>query len=188
MNELIGYYKNNGERLESIVGSDYIQMKLLGSHAKDKNANVLISTKSFPLITNFKWYLGKDGYPTTYRSIDNKIKFGRGMKMHRLLYKSTYGINDKKIVIDHINRNRLDNRLSNLRPCTQKQNSYNTSKPKGRKYKGVKKGKNDTWTAYANKDGETYKIDNIKSEKEAAKIYDLMAEDLFGAFAGKNFS
>jgi hypothetical protein len=32
-----------------------------------------------------------------------------------------------------------------------------------------------------------HEIKNIKSEKEAAKIYDMMAENLFGNFAGKNF-
>jgi len=89
-------------------------------------------------------------------------------------------------VVDHINRNKLDNRLENLRICSQKQNSYNTSK-RNNKFKGVSKMKNG-WCAKITKDGQTHIIKNIPSEHEAAKIYDMMAEELFGQYAGKNFN
>jgi len=191
LNQLVGFYKNNGEKVYDITNSDYVQIKLLGPHANDcekkgESCLALVTTSSLPLILDFQWYLGKDGYPVAYRSLDDKIKLGRGMKMHQMLIPKM----NKGNVIDHINRNKLDNRLMNLRECTPKQNSYNTTKPKGNsgsKYKGVKKGAGNTWVATLSKDGNIHEIKDIPTEKQAAKIYDLMAEEMFGQFAGKNF-
>lgn len=188
-NNIIGHYKNTGELSNDLFDSDYVQIQLLGPHAKEKNANVLVSTSSFPLVTEFSWYLGKDGYPLSYCSVDGKIKMG-GVKLHIFLLKHKARLHKEKMVIDHINRNRLDNRLENLRICTPKQNSYNTTRPKNSKYKykGVKKqGKTGKWIATASKDGERREIRDIDTQKEAAQIYDMMAEELFGEYAGKNF-
>lgn len=44
---------------------------------------------------------------------------------HRLAWLYTYGYFPK--VIDHIDGNKLNNKLSNLRECTQAQNMWNTS-------------------------------------------------------------
>lgn len=40
-------------------------------------------------------------------------------------------INDSKILIDHINGNKLDNNVKNLRPVNNAQNQWNTTKRKG---------------------------------------------------------
>ena len=190
LNKLLGYYKNDGLKVEDITQSDFVQIELLGSHAKSNDAVMLVSTSALSLILDFQWYLGKDGYPVAYQSVDGQVKLGRGMKIYQMIMPQV----QKGNVIDHINRNKLDNRFSNLRECTSKQNSYNTSKPKnltkssGSKYKGVKKGAGNTWTATISKDGETNEIKNIQNEKQAAKIYDLMAEEMFGIYAGKNFN
>lgn len=184
-NKIIACYKNNG-MMADISECDYIQLELLGKHAESKKAIVLVSKDSIETITKFNWYLGKDGYPVAYQSVDRKIKLGNGLKMHKMLMSYC----QKGFVIDHINRNKLDNRLGNLRMCTPKQNSYNTTKPSNskNKFKGVKKSKDDTWIAHITKDNEIFEIKDIPDEKEAAKIYDMMAEDLFGKYAGKNFS
>ena len=176
MNKIINYYTNNGISCD-LSNCDYIQLELLGPHAKAENAIVLVSKSSLNLILQFQWYLGKGNYPITHGTDDKSIVFGKGVKMHKLLFPNL----SQGLVIDHINRNRLDNRIENLRICTRKQNSYNTSKRNKDNYKGVYKQTNNLWTAKASKDGKIYEIKDIGDEKQAAQVYDMIAEvNVFG--------
>ena len=52
----------------------------------------------------------------------------RKYKAHRLAWLHVYGVWPED-QLDHINRNRSDNRISNLRAVTNKQNHQNKSKP-----------------------------------------------------------
>ena len=184
MNRIVGYFDNNGNSCD-LINCDYIQLELLGPHAKTEGANALVSKNCIDTILVFSWYLGKDNYPVAYQSVDGKIKLGKGLKMHKLLHLNA----PSGMVIDHINRNRLDNRMENIRICTQKENSFNTSKNKNskNKYKGVKQMKNGLWKASITHNKNKYEINDIPNELDAAKVYDSMAEELFGDYAGKNF-
>lgn len=183
-NKIIGCFKLNGD-ITNIELCDYVQIELLGTHAKNENSNMLVSLKSMTLINEFIWYLGKNGYPVAYKSIDGSIKSNTGIKAHRLIKNDC----PKNMVVDHINRNKLDNRIENLRICTQKENSYNRTKnesAKGSKYKGVKKMNKNEWMAIITKDGVKHEMKNLPDEKTASLMYDLMAEELFGLYASKN--
>lgn len=187
-NIIMDYFKMDGTKSD-FDNCDYCQIKLKGNHAETLDANILISKQSLNLVVAFEWYLGSDGYPVAYKCLDSNNSFGRGIKLHKLLKGNECPTG---MVIDHINHDRLDNRLENLRICTPKENSYNTSKKKNKKdkkynYKGVSKT-NNSYVVTITKDGVTHKIKDIQSEKEAAQIYDMMAEDLFGNFAGKNYN
>ena len=185
MNKILGYYKNDGIMCPDLSICDYVQIELLGPHALTENAIALVSKNNLELVLQFVWYLGGDGYPITHGTDDKTIVYGRGMKMHQLIMGKT----EKGMVIDHINRNKLDNRITNLRICTAKENSYNTKKKASttNKYKGIKQQPNGLWSAVVTKNGKKHIIDDILTEKEAAIIYDTMAEELFGHYAGKNF-
>jgi hypothetical protein len=178
MNTILGSYKLDGTE-SSLDTCDYVQIELFGNIAKNRGVCMLISRSDVSNCLNYKWYLSKAGYPVTYSSVDNKEKFG-GIKIHRFLEPLV----PKDMVVDHINRDRLDNRRTNLRICTIAENGYNKTRTK--KYKGVRRLKSG-WIASVTKDGTKHEIKNIPTEKQAAEMYDIMAEELFGNFAAKNF-
>lgn len=191
MNTILNYYNNLGE-ITTINNYDYCEIELLGKHAKslENNKSMLISKSDINSMLNFKWYLCKSGYPGTYGTYDNTIQFSCLVPAHRLLFHNELSQLESGLVIDHINRNKLDNRRNNLRICTAKENSYNKTK-KGDKYKGIKKITKKktgevTYQAIISKDGKRHIISDIATEEEAARMYDAMAEELFGVFASKN--
>ena len=179
MNTILGSYTKDGVDVPLEI-SDYVQIELFGNHAKLQGLSMLISKEDVQKCLLYKWYLSKSGYPITYTSVDKKEKLGRGQKMHRFLEPCV----PKGMVVDHINRDKLDNRRSNLRICTIAENGYN--KTRSGKYKGIRKTKKG-WIASITKDGNKHEIRDIATEKQAAYIYDAMAEELFGHFAAKNY-
>lgn len=114
------------------------------------------------------------------RSIHVKHKPSIKVYMHRLIMNCT----DRKLRVDHIDQNTLNNQKSNLRICTHVQNLVNQKKRGGAsKYLGVswhKRGK--SWAAQA----AGHYLGLFKIETEAAKAYNEKMKELFGAFATMN--
>jgi hypothetical protein len=92
-------------------------------------------------------------------------------------------------VIDHIDRNTLNNTRANLRLATTAQNNMNKSSRGGSsKYKGiVYRARKKLWLARITVNGKCKYIKSCKSEIDAAKAYDEAAQKYFGEFAYLNF-
>lgn len=133
-------------------------------------------------------YIGKEagginkesGYRTM--SVDGKTYL-----THRMVWLYVKGSLPE--FIDHINSRPLDNRINNLRPCTQKENNQNKASIGKYGYKGVAKGYK-TWKYQAKicVDGVTKDLGLYPTAREAAQIYDVAATKYFGEFARTNRS
>lgn len=78
------------------------------------------------LYKKLKWHNDSDGYK--FMMLDVK-KNPMSIKQHRLVFFARNNfIPDKHLVIDHINRNKSDNRYENLRLVSAKENSANVNK------------------------------------------------------------
>ena len=138
---------------------------------------ILYDARDATRLVGYSWYIAANGY------VVSRKRFGPAPReiiyMHRLVLGARRGF-----VSDHKNRNKLDNRRSNLRHCSPGANVANTPKRLARyKYRGVifaKDKKNYPWMAKINWRGKGYHLGYFKTEKEAALRYNLEAKRRYG--------
>lgn len=158
------------------INDDIVYFELHG-RGKIKGIRAMVSLDKWPVVCKYKWYLSKTGYVYCFNM--NRIH------LHRFIYFLILGEKPYDgFYIDHIDRNPLNNTDENLRLATPQENSFNKSTKSNTK--GVRKISENNYTASITKDGIKREIKNIQSEKQAAEIYNMMAEELFGDFASKN--
>lgn len=145
-----------------------------------QDAYTLIDLEDLPKLKKYNWYISHSAQ-TWYAVSNSKGSEKKTILMHRLIMDCP-----ENKVVDHINHNGLDNRKSNLRLATHKENCRNKIKNLNSKsnYKGV------TWEKYTNSwatriDAKT--IGRFKNEIHAAMAWDIWARDLQGQYAYLNF-
>lgn len=135
----------------------------------------LVDDEDYERLVQHKWYYNR-GYAV--RGASPKIL------MHRVVNETPEGKET-----DHINMDKLDNRKSNLRTATRKQNAVNrgTQSNNTSGYKGVSWHKGSRkWCAYIIKDKKTKFLGYFKDKKQAALAHDNAALAAFGEFAVLN--
>ncbi len=88
---------------------------------------LLVDVKDAPLIMERRWYAwkrSKTWYATRKENKQDGVKRKDRKQIH--LHREILGVPPEGMVIDHINRNGLDNRRSNLRFATFSENNLNT--------------------------------------------------------------
>ena len=110
--------------------------------------------------------------------------------LHRLIAETFIPNPDNLPLIDHINRDKTNNSIANLRWVTNQQNCMNQSKSKNTTsslHKGVYWDKqHKKWRSQIMIDGKTINLGRFNSEEEAARKYDQKALELFGEFSVLN--
>lgn len=114
-------------------------------------------------------------------------RFKKKVRAHRLIFLWHHGhLPETPLTIDHANRNKLDNRIENLRVATPtQQNANKTVNPVSMtKFKGVEYDKpRNRYRAIATKSGKRYRSKRFVTPEEAHTAYLELAKDLFGDFA-----
>ena len=154
----------------------------------------IVDPEWYERLSEYKWH-AKGGHGECYAARGYR-KNGRTAVewMHKVIMAaalrqcSGQGI----FVVDHINRNTLDNRRANLRIATIGQNAMNSKrrglKAGSSKYKGVSwDGRAKKWRAMIHVHGRPMYLGGFDDEVEAAKAYDGAARIYHREFAVLNF-
>lgn len=153
----------------------YDLTKDFGIGYTNKGEEFYFDLENYDLIKNYCWHLKPDGYVVSDH-----------LKMHRLILGIT---KHPEILTDHENRNRKDNRKSNLRIATPRQNTTNRGLQRNNDtgvvgvhprndYDGYNK-----WRSKIECEGKAYNLGTFDTFEEAV-ITRLKAEkEMFGDFA-----
>jgi hypothetical protein len=101
-----------------------------------------------------------------YISIEGNKMFNGLLYAHHYAYFMTYGNVDFEI-LDHINTDRTDNRISNLRIVNKQQNHFNRSNVKG--FNFVKR--TNKWKSTIKLNGKSIHLGYFNTEEEAKNAY-----------------
>ncbi len=137
----------------------------------------LIDAADWPLVGHLKWiHWGR------YAARANPD--GTRTIMHRVLAETPPGMQT-----DHINRNKLDNRRSNLRNCSASQNQANrVCRAKSSGFMGVTWDKSrNLWKAHIEHGRHHKNLGHYPTAEEAARVRDRAAVFIYGEFASINF-
>ena len=151
-----------------------------------KGKFAIIDDADEKLISNYSWqayYVGRKNSKRWYAGARERIT-NKMVYMHRLLS----GVDG--MLVDHINGDSLDNRRSNLRPCTNSQNNMNKgpTTTTTSKYRGVNFDKcRNKWKSRIKVGSRQIFIGRFQLEVEAALAYDKYAKQYFREFAKLNF-
>jgi HNH endonuclease/NUMOD4 motif len=110
--------------------------------------------------------------------------------VHRLIAKEFIPNPDNLLYIDHIDGDKLNNKVENLRWATRQQNNFNATKYRkhtSSKYKGVRLHTQcNKFRASITFNGKSQYLGLFDNEEDAANTYNEKAIELFGDFARLN--
>lgn len=118
---------------------------------------ILVDSEDLPALAGYNWQIGSHGYAQRWVS-----ERGKPDVLHRLLLGLMPG--DRRQV-DHKDRNKLDNRRSNLRITTPAQNSQNVPRPKRNVYPN-----HGRWMARVKLRGKNHYLGTYDDPEEAVSV------------------
>lgn len=166
-------------RLSVVVEDSVAHIPLYGRHGVMKGWAV-VDAQDLPIVADVAWTIDPRGY------VAGRPSRNATTTMHAWIMRDR----DSGVSIDHIDGDRLNNRRSNLRVCSQAENSRNrgrgTNNTSG--FKGVSRTESGRWRARIVIDRKEFSLGRFDTKEAAAKAYDLAASRLHGKFARLNLS
>lgn len=164
--------------------------KIALSGVKGTGKFAIVDDSDYEYLSQFSWSLSRKGYATAYIPVKMQSKYPhKCVQMQRMLLWDDV---KKGQIVDHINRNKLDNRRSNLRICTINESNRNRGiiNFKHRQeiisqYKGVWWDKSKWRTAITVNNKKIY-LGRYDIERDAAIAYNTAARIFFGEHACLN--
>lgn len=146
----------------------------------------LVDDEDLPLLAAHHWIAMNNGAAQKIYAMANiSHRIGRGrIYMHRLIMDAKRGE-----LIDHANRDTLDNRRVNLRRANKTLNNANAHTGHGVSlFKGVARSRSlrNPWRATIQVNGRSLHLGQFPTEQNAALAYDAAARLHFGEFALTN--
>lgn len=151
-----------------------------------KGMVTIVDDEEFVFLNQWKWSASRSKTCPLYYAVrvQSRNSVQTSILMHRVIMKA-----DLWQLVDHRDRNSLDNRKSNLRitnksgnGANSKVNSVNTSG-----FKGVSwDKKTSSWHAYITHNQRRFNLGYFDDKVEAALAYDLAAVMRFGEFSRTN--
>jgi hypothetical protein len=144
------------------VGTSFKRLPLYNRSGGRIGKITLIDAADFDAVGQFPWFIRESGYA-------GRTRDGRRVYLHRELLGLEPG---DGLFVDHINRNRLDNRRANLRVVTRAEQQQNLPSQRGKtsRYRGVHLNRQTGgWVAQCRVGGKVTHIGTFETAREAAR-------------------
>lgn len=147
-----------------------------------------VDDEDFETVSKHKWCLSKKG--KNYYAVTN-VPVGKykqkTLYMHHLILPPVKGK-----IVDHVDRNGLNNRRRNLRHALWGENIVNSrmrvpKSSRGSSFRGVYREPGNGWYAAIRKEGKLVYLGLFDCEEDAARAFDAAAFELRGDFTSLNF-
>lgn len=146
------------------IADGYVKVKL-----NDEN-HMLCDIEDWERFNGHYWFMNDAGY-----AVCETMKTGT-LRFHKLVTGTT-----AEVIIDHIDRNKLDNRKCNLRIATASVNAINRGLQSNNTsgHKGVRLNKHGSWVASITVNKKHIYIGSFKTKEEAVKARELAEEKYY---------
>lgn len=150
-----------------------------------KGKHTIVDDGLYEELSSYSWHCTYYGYAAR-KSRKTEEDHGASyiMLMHRFIMNAPAGMD-----VDHINGDRLDNRMSNLRLCTRGENIKNRIKKKNStsRFIGVAwDKKRNVWASHICSNYKRMFIGHFDNEYDAALAYNEKAKEFHGDYAKLN--